>query len=70
MREDFLQRRQTLFFIGLSFRTVTPVGLSRLRESARLTVLCDMRSIPKQDPTRIHVTSHGNRNPDGIKLEK
>jgi hypothetical protein len=67
---DLLQRRQTLFFIGLSFRTVTPVGPSRQRELARLTVLCDMRSIPKQDATRIHVTLDRNRNPDGIKLEK
>jgi len=56
--------------IGLFFRTVTPVGPSRLCELARLTVLCDTRSIPKQDPTRIHVTLDRNRNPDGIKLEK
>jgi hypothetical protein len=60
-------------FIGLCFRTVTPVtpvGPSSLRELARLTVLCRTRSIPKHDPARIDVTLDRNRNPDGNKLEK
>jgi hypothetical protein len=57
-----LQRRQTLFFIGLSFRTVTPAGSSSLREWPRLTVPSDTRSIPKRDPVRIHVILDGNRN--------
>jgi hypothetical protein len=65
---DLLQRRQTLFFIGLSFRTVTPAGPSSLRELARLTVLGDTRSIPKQDPARIHMTLDRNRNPDRPEL--
>jgi hypothetical protein len=41
---DLLQSWQTLFFIGLSFRTVTPAGPSSLRELARLTVPRDTRS--------------------------
>jgi hypothetical protein len=57
-----LQLRQTLFFIGLSFRTTTPAGPSSLRELARLTLLCDTRSIPKQDAARIHVILDGDRN--------
>jgi len=68
MRETCSSRRQTLFFIGLSFRTVSTCWTVEPARIGTLEVLCGTRAFPGRILHRVHVTLDRDGNPDRPKL--